>query len=606
MTPERSVAAPRWASGVTARFFAVLVVLVPSLLAVAAVGAHGLQQTGSAVNTLYRNTVLTSQAADALTSHIEDAHEAALGTLASDDPVEQRRLQTQLVEVIIPQVTLDLATVASHLEPHEQQERADLEKVRSGWANVVDVVASGGLAQTNPHARSLLAESITSTVDPLTRLTRAITDEEARQAGAANALARRRIRRALEIMALTLVAALAAGIGVVLWLIRSVLPRTLAYARFAERVADGDDIPMDPPDGHDEITQLGQVLQTMAQRGRARRTYEERQHEFTEALQLTQSEEEAHRLLKRHLERTLNETQATVLNRNNSADRLEAMTPVPAESPLVLGLEGAKPRSCLAVRQAKAHQQTHGEQPLVSCDVCSGCDGRTTCTPLLVGGEVIGAVLANHAGELGDEDRARISDSVVQAAPVLANLRNLAIAELRAATDALTGLPNKRAIADTLKRMVAQANRTSTPLAMLMLDLDHFKMINDQFGHGRGDEVLAGVGAALRSTIRDSDFAGRYGGEEFIVLLPSVDLDGATATAEKIRAAVAGITVASLDRSVTVSIGIALMPGHGNDPEALERASDRALYSAKRNGRNRIEVADTLPASGVLRSVAPA
>lgn len=606
MAIDRSSTAASWTSGVTARFFVVLVVLVPSLVAVAAVGTQGLQQTGAAVDVLYRNTVLTAQAANSLAGHIEDAHEAALGSLASDDPAEQRRLQTRIVEVIIPQVTLDLAAVAGHLETSERQERADLEKVRSGWSGVVDAVAGGGIANLDVHARSVLSAAITSMVDPLTELTRGITDEEARQAGQADALARRRIRHAWEMMGLTLVAALAAGIGVVLWLIRSVLPRTLAYARFAERIADGEDIVMDRPQGHDEITQLGVVLQDLAERGRVRRTYEQRQHEFTEAMQLTQSDEEAHSLLKRHLERALPDTAVTILNRNNSADRLEAMTPLPADSPVRVGLDGAKPRSCLAIRQAKPHDQIQGEQPLVSCDVCSECPGRTTCTPLLVGGEVIGAVLANHDRALPHEERTRINDSVVQAAPVLANLRNLAIAELRAATDALTGLPNKRAITDTLKRMVAHANRTSTPLAMLMLDLDHFKMINDQFGHGRGDEVLAGVGAALHSTIRESDFAGRYGGEEFVVLLPNIDLEGATATAEKIRSAIAGIVVSSLDRSVTISVGIALMPGHGNDPESLERASDRALYSAKRNGRNRIEVADALPASGVLRSVAPA
>ena len=93
-------------------------------------------------------------------------------------------------------------------------------------------------------------------------------------------------------------------------------------------------------------------------------------------------------------------------------------------------------------------------------------------------------------------------ESFTQGAPVLANLRNLAIAELRAATDALTGLPNRRAMAKAVKRMVAHASRVVAPLSLLLLDLDHFKQINDTYGHSRGDQVLASVGATLRSIMR--------------------------------------------------------------------------------------------------------
>ena len=168
-----------------------------------------------------------------------------------------------------------------------------------------------------------------------------------------------------------------------------------------------------------------------------------------------------------------------------------------------------------------------------------------------------------------------------------------AIAELRAATDSLTGLPNKRAVADTLKRMLAQASRSDTPMALLMLDLDHFKDINDRFGHPIGDQALAGVGAALRSTLRDSDFAGRNGGEEFTVVLPGTDVDGAVVTAEKIRAAISEIALPGIEVTITASVGVAAYPEHGIAAERLERLADSALYVAKRSGRNRIEVAVT-------------
>ena len=144
-------------------------------------------------------------------------------------------------------------------------------------------------------------------------------------------------------------------------------------------------------------------------------------------------------------------------------------------------------------------------------------------------------------------------------------------------------------IRDTARRMVAEATRGARPLAALLLDLDHFKNINDTYGHGPGDEVLAAVGEALRSTVRESDFAGRYGGEEFLILLPDTDLASGLAVAEKLRAAVGLIGVAGVDRPITTSVGVATLPGHGHDTPTLLRSADRALYRAKANGRNRVE-----------------
>jgi diguanylate cyclase (GGDEF)-like protein len=167
------------------------------------------------------------------------------------------------------------------------------------------------------------------------------------------------------------------------------------------------------------------------------------------------------------------------------------------------------------------------------------------------------------------------------------------LAEFRANNDSLTGLPNKRATDDTLKRMVAQASRSITPLAAAMLDLDHFKQVNDRFGHAKGDEVLAAVGAALRSCLRASDFAGRFGGEELLLLLPDTSAEGAAPLAERIRSTIASIRVPGVERMITVSIGIADLIQHGGDDAGLLRQADRALYSAKATGRNRVVVANT-------------
>ena len=333
----------------------------------------------------------------------------------------------------------------------------------------------------------------------------------------------------------------------------------------------------------------GLLLARMRNREQQRRAveaaYHTTQREFAETLQVTESEAEAHALVKRHLERSLPTSQIVVLNRNNSQNRLEAATPLDPSSYLGQKLVDSSPRSCLAVRLGRAHSQAVDSEPLLSCELC-GERERTTCVPSLVGGEVIGSVLVEHDEPLTPSERSRIDQSVSQAAPVLANLRNLAIAEVRAATDGLTGLPNARALRDSLVRMVAQSSRSSLPLSAILCDLDHFKQINDVYGHDKGDQALAAASAALRSSLRDSDLAGRYGGEEFLILLPDTPLDGAVVLAEKLRAEVELVNVPGVDRAVTASFGVASFPDDAPDGEMLVRMADRALYAAKASGRN--------------------
>ena len=315
------------------------------------------------------------------------------------------------------------------------------------------------------------------------------------------------------------------------------------------------------------------------------------QDELASALQVSRTEPEAYDVLARHLGRSTGSTQVTILNRNNSADRLEPVSPVDADSAVAKGLEGASPDSCLAIRMAGPHHGDPRGGKLLSCEVCGKSAARTTCLPSLVGGEVIGSVLVEHAKPFDEHTNRQITDSVAEAAPVIANLRNLAIAEMRAATDSLTGLPNQRAVHETLKRMVAQAGRTLEPLAMVLFDLDRFKAINDTFGHGRGDDVLAAVGDIASHTIRGSDFVGRLGGEEFAVMLPGTDREGALKVAENLRESIAGLTVAGVEREITASFGVAVLPADAPDAQALLRVADRALYQAKANGRDRVEMA---------------
>jgi diguanylate cyclase (GGDEF)-like protein len=317
--------------------------------------------------------------------------------------------------------------------------------------------------------------------------------------------------------------------------------------------------------------------------------YRRGQDEFADMLAVADDEVEANALLKRHIERSTPDSRVVVLNRNNSEDRLEARTPLVADEPIAQTLEIASPRDCLAVRLGKPHAENPDSPPLLQCTVCGRSGASSTCVPLLVSGAVIGSVLVEHTGAFGAGEERRLHESVSQAAPVLANLRNLAIAEQRASTDVLTGLPNRRALQDTMKRMIAQASRTVTPLSVIAFDLDRFKRINDQHGHEQGDSVLAAVGEAVNFTIRASDFAGRNGGEEFLAILPDTTIDGARVVAEKLRMAIRATEVSGLDRPVTASFGLATFPVDAVDAESLIRVADRALYLAKHNGRDRVE-----------------
>jgi diguanylate cyclase (GGDEF)-like protein len=328
------------------------------------------------------------------------------------------------------------------------------------------------------------------------------------------------------------------------------------------------------------------VFERRARRNQRRR---EQHSRFADVLQLARTEPEAHGVVKRYLEQAVRGGTATVLNRNNSANRLEATTEVNDDS-LREALVGAEPEACMAIRGGRTYRREEAGQDLMRCEVCGEVSANVTCVPSLVGGKVIGSVLLEHPRNLREDDVAHITASIAEAAPVLANMRNLAIAEFRAATDGLTGLPNSRSIRESLKLMVAQSGRTATTLAAVLFDLDRFKEINDGYGHDRGDELLAAVGDLVGSTVRASDLVGRYGGEEFLALLPATGREGAVATAENLRGAISALSIPGLPETVTASFGVAIYPDDALEPDELLRMADRALYKAKAAGRDRVEV----------------
>jgi diguanylate cyclase (GGDEF)-like protein len=174
----------------------------------------------------------------------------------------------------------------------------------------------------------------------------------------------------------------------------------------------------------------------------------------------------------------------------------------------------------------------------------------------------------------------------------------------RSLTDPLTGLPNRREFNDRLEERMSAWNRRREVFSLLMLDVDHFKKLNDEHGHLAGDQVLAVIGRVLRGAVRREDAVARYGGEEFAILLPNTSLDQATHVAEKVRHAVAQAAVDHHGQAiaVTVSGGLSVI-GSNDSAESLIQRADDALYSAKAAGRNRTCIHD---GSGTGSATAPA
>jgi diguanylate cyclase (GGDEF)-like protein len=222
--------------------------------------------------------------------------------------------------------------------------------------------------------------------------------------------------------------------------------------------------------------------------------------------------------------------------------------------------------------------------------------------------------LASMAGALGrgDFEAGRgLQSAPTEFEPLVAAIRSMA-GQLRAREsamlqtnehlgrlaqfDALTGLCNRRSFDARLAARFAKARLTREPVALLMVDVDHFKEFNDNYGHVAGDACLQEVAKAIASVVRDTDFAARYGGEEFAVLAYGLDAEGAVQVAERLRRAVRAAGVpheGSPHRLVTVSVGIAsTIPAEGEIPERLVEEADIALYSAKKQGRDRIATGD--------------
>jgi len=223
------------------------------------------------------------------------------------------------------------------------------------------------------------------------------------------------------------------------------------------------------------------------------------------------------------------------------------------------------------------------------------------CVPMVAHAENLGLLLllketqeSSGEGPLSEAKKRLATTAAKQIALTLANLKLRNTLRLQAIHDPLTGLFNRRYMEETLEREIRRVQRKDAPLGIIMLDLDHFKNFNDSYGHEAGDTLLEALGSFLQANIRQEDIACRYGGEEFLLILPEASLEVTRQRAEKLRQGVQNLQVEYRGQPlgpITVSLGVAVFPDHGDNVEAIIRAADAALYRAKQGGRNRVMAA---------------
>jgi diguanylate cyclase (GGDEF)-like protein len=256
---------------------------------------------------------------------------------------------------------------------------------------------------------------------------------------------------------------------------------------------------------------------------------------------------------------------------------------------------------CWALRRGRVHVMDGSASELRCPHVVEATPNGAVCAPLAAEGEALGVLhLQLRQVDQGQRattlrERERLIRSVAEQLELaLANFRLRETLREQSARDQLTGLFNRRYMEESLVRELRRASRESYPLGLLMMDLDHFKDLNDGYGHTAGDLMLRAVGDFLGSSVRGDDIACRYGGEEFVVILPRASVDNTRQRAEMLRE---GMKNLQLDPSgpplpsVTMSIGVACAPLHGETREELIHAADVALYRAKAQGRDQVVVA---------------
>jgi len=263
------------------------------------------------------------------------------------------------------------------------------------------------------------------------------------------------------------------------------------------------------------------------------------------------------------------------------------------------------PDSCWALRRGRAHLAEGDNFGQLCGHVDQATAASHLCVPMMAQGESLGVLYiqvpnpSTGAPRLLEHKQQFATNLAEQVSLAFANLMLRETLKYQSVRDPLTGLFNRRHMEESLERELLRATRSKKPVAVFMIDLDHFKQFNDSFGHEAGDVLLRELGSLFTSQIRGGDIACRYGGEEFLLILMEANLDSACERAEMLGEQVRKIQIQHRGqtlRQVTVSIGVAAFPDHGASAQQIINSADKALYRAKNSGRDRVVVADPAPA----------
>ncbi|HHT7621701.1 TPA: diguanylate cyclase [Legionella pneumophila] len=251
------------------------------------------------------------------------------------------------------------------------------------------------------------------------------------------------------------------------------------------------------------------------------------------------------------------------------------------------------PEQCWAIRLGRIHYVGSSRIELMCSHTMFAEQPELSllCVPLMAQNDIYGLLYLEVGLKFDENQQLLITAFAELTALALANVRLRENLRYQSIRDPLTGLYNRRYLEDFLFKQLHQAERTKASFAILMLDLDHFKKINDTFGHDAGDLVLKELGQILNSDIRLGDIAARYGGEEFVLLLYDIDAQAAKMKAENLRSAISNLQVkygAQPVGQITASIGISVYPDDAKSPAEVIEAADKALYQAKNKGRNKV------------------
>lgn len=482
-----------------------------------------------------------------------------------------------------------------HLSASEPQELQQLTEVMDAFQRWKSEHADPSLRTAAPSRAPQLASEATHEIDATRQRLTALREQTRTELTRERDVLGRTIARAHWLSAIAPAAILFSLLLAGAWLALRTARALHALRIAADRFADGDLDVRAAVEGGAEATSLAQAFNTMAEQLAERTRKTNLLADIAETLQACTNFEEACRVLAEIAPRLLPETSGRLAVYNASRN---AVVPVAAWGDPCDSDEAFAPDDCWSLRKGRVHL-FHPPRHAIGCHHIATDVSRNAqvCIPLTAQGDPLG-VLHLEFGQLPlSQVNAAIELATTAAerfALALANLRLRDSLRDRSIRDSLTGLYNRRYLEETLDREFGRAQRGDQSLSMLVLDVDHFKRFNDHHGHEAGDTVLAQMGRLLKDFFRTSDIPCRFGGEEFVVVLPDAALVDAVHRAETLRELVANQKIehrGTLLGPVSISVGVASFPSHGVAPQEVLRSADAALYSAKKAGRNRVIVA---------------